>query len=71
MTYEIILTLCIAIIAFHPKKWPMIAYHMARALRFIKLYKERAIAFFQQQVDLYQLEENKKKASKADQEYET
>ena len=69
-TGEILLILLITVLIFKPSKWPMLAHHLAKGLRAIQRYKQHAQRFWQDQLDLYQLEENKKKAAAADKRYD-
>lgn len=69
-TGEILLTLLITVIVFKPSKWPMLAHHLAKGVRAIQRYKQHAQRFWQEQLDVYQFEENKKKAAAADRRYD-
>jgi Sec-independent protein translocase protein TatA len=66
---ELLLTLCITLFLFNPSKWPMLAHHAAKAWLFIQRIKQHALRFWKTQLDLYQLEENTKKAAAADKQY--
>ena len=70
MTGELLVIALVFMLAFNPSKWPMLVHHLAKALRVIQRYKHRAQEIWQQQLDLYQLEENKKKAADADTRYD-
>jgi len=69
MLGEFLLTIVIALLVIHPRKWPMLAHHIAQGIRLIARYKQQLIVSWQAQLNLYQLEENKKKAAIADEEY--
>jgi Sec-independent protein translocase protein TatA len=66
---ELLLTLVIALLVIHPRKWPTLAHHIAKCIQVLERYKQKSIEFWQAQLNLYQLEENKKKAAVADDEY--
>ena len=67
---ELLLIIVIAILVIHPKKWPMIAHHIAKSIQLLATYKQKAIQFWLIQLNRYQLEENNKKAAVADNEYQ-
>ena len=69
MLSELLLILIIALLVIHPRKWPMLAHHIAKALQLLDGYKQKAVAFWHSQLNRYQLEENKKKAAVADEQY--
>lgn len=66
---ELLLIFVVTLLAFHPKKWPMLAHHIAKGLRMVQRYKHKAHTFWEAQLSLYQLEENEKKAAYADEQY--
>ena len=67
---EIFLTLLVALIAFGPKKIPMIAQHLGQLMSFFYRYKRKLALFWQQQLDEQALQDNIKKAEKADRDYQ-
>lgn len=67
---ELILTLLVALFVFGPKKLPMLAYHLGKLFRRFNDYKQKMVVFWQQQVNEHQLQENTKKAEKADASYQ-
>ncbi|WP_133129871.1 Sec-independent protein translocase subunit TatA/TatB [Legionella yabuuchiae] len=67
---ELFLIVVVALIAFGPSKLPMLAHHLAKLhKRFVRLQQQFA-EFFQSQLNEHQLQENLKKADKADSEYQ-
>jgi sec-independent protein translocase protein TatB len=66
---ELLLTFIVALIVFGPSKLPMLATHLGMLMRKINQFKAHAAAFWQQQLNEIQLEENKRKAEKIDEEY--
>ena len=66
---ELLLTLLVALFVFGPKKLPMLAYHLGKLFGRFNEYKQKAVAFWQQQMNEQQLQENTKKAEKADANY--
>ena len=66
---ELLLTLLIALFVFGPKKLPMLAYHLGKLMGRLNGYKQQALAFWEEQINERQLQENTKKAEKADENY--
>ncbi|WP_298623818.1 twin-arginine translocase TatA/TatE family subunit [uncultured Legionella sp.] len=66
---ELLLTLIVALVVFGPSKLPMLATHLGMLIRRINQFKEQARLFWQQQLNQIQLEENKRKAEKVDEQY--
>lgn len=66
---ELLLIFIVALIAFGPKKLPMLAHHLGILLRHAAHYKQHITAFWQQQLREQQLQENIKKATQAEQKY--
>lgn len=67
---ELLLTLMVALIAFGPKKVPMIAQHLGQLVRCVHRYKRELTLFWQRQLDEQVLQDNIKKAEKADRDYQ-
>jgi sec-independent protein translocase protein TatB len=67
---ELLLTLLVALYVFGPKKLPMLAYHLGKFIGRINTYRQQVMDFWQQQVNEQQLQENIKKAEKADTSYQ-
>jgi len=64
-----LLILLVTLIVFGPQKLPMLASHLGLLMRRINKLKTTASIFWQQQLNEYQLEENKLKAQEADNHY--
>ena len=58
---ELLLTLIVALFVFGPKKLPMVAHHLGKLVGRLNGYKQQVSVFWQQQ-----LQENTRKAEKAD-----
>lgn len=69
MSMELLLIFIVALIAFGPKKLPMLATHLGIMMRKLHQLKVQAARFWQQQVNEYQLQENQRKADEADKQY--
>lgn len=69
MSAELLVICVVAIIVFGPNKLPMLAQHLGLALRRLEQFKGEASKVWQQQLNQLQLQENKRKAEKADQHY--
>lgn len=67
---ELLLTLLVGLFVFGPKKLPMLAYHLGKLWARLNGYKQKIHTFWQQQINEQQLQENIKKAQKADENYE-
>ena len=67
---ELFITMLVALVVFGPKKLPMVARHLGLLLGRFNHYKQQAAMFWQQQLKEQQLQENIKKAQKADASYE-
>ena len=68
---ELLLVFIVALVVFGPKKLPILATHLGILLRHINKVKARASVFWQQQVNEFQLQENQRKAEKADEQYKS
>ena len=68
-TGELLLTFIVAILVFGPKKLSMLAYHLGKLVSRFNQYKQQALVFWRQQLSEQQLQENIKKAEKADNHY--
>ena len=66
---ELLLIMLVAIIVFGPSKLPMLANHLGKLLRHLNLLKQQAHEFWQTHMNEQQLQENQRKAEKADQVY--
>lgn len=69
-TGELLLTLLVALLVFGPDKLPMLAKHLGQFIRCLDRYKQQAHAIWQQQLNEQQLQENTRKAQKADAVYQ-
>lgn len=69
MSMELLVIFIVALIAFGPKKLPMLATHLGLLMRQLQQWKSQAQAFWQQQLSEYQLQENQRKAEEADKQY--
>lgn len=69
MNMELLVIFIVALIVFGPKKLPMLATHLGLLFRQIHRWKAQATAFWQQQLNEHQLQENKRKAEEADKYY--
>jgi len=67
---ELLLVLIVALIVFGPSKLPMLATHLALLMRKVNQFREHCSSLWQQQLNELQLQENLKKAKKADEHYE-
>ncbi len=67
---ELLLTLVVALLVFGPKKLPMVANHLGKLFGRIHHYKRQLTDIWQQQLNEHQLQENIKKAHKADTDYQ-
>ena len=63
---ELLLTLIVALFVFGPKKLPMVAHHLGKLVGRLNGYKQQVSVFWQQQLNEQQLQENTRKAEKAD-----
>lgn len=69
MSMELLVIFIVALIAFGPKKLPMLATHLGLLMSQLQQWKTQAQAFWQQQLNEYQLLENQRKAEEADKHY--
>jgi Tat protein translocase TatB subunit len=69
MSSELLVIIIVALIVFGPQKLPMLATHLGLLVRKISQFKAQAAVFWQQQLKEYQLQENTRKAEKADKHY--
>jgi Sec-independent protein translocase protein TatA len=69
MTAEFFLILLVAVLAFGPKKLPMLAAHLGLVMRQIDHYKNQVALIWRQQIQQLQLEENQIRAEEADKQY--
>ena len=69
MSMELLVIFSVALIAFGPKKLPMLATHLGLLMRQLQQWKAQAQAFWQLQLNEYQLLENQRKAEEADKQY--
>ncbi len=67
---ELLLTLVVALTVFGPKKLPMVAHHLGQWASRFNRFKQQAAAFWQQQQNEQQLQDNIRKAQKADAGYQ-
>lgn len=68
---ELLLTLLVALMVFGPNKLPMLAQHLGQLLHQYNRFKEKVHLFWQVQLSEQQLQENIKKAQRADEMYLT
>ncbi|WP_165474888.1 twin-arginine translocase TatA/TatE family subunit [Legionella sp. PL877] len=66
MSGELLLTLFVAIVVFGPNKLPMLAEHLGKLFRQFNKLKQQATTFWRNQLNEQQLQENTRKAEKAD-----
>ena len=66
---ELLVILIVAFIVFGRKKLPMLATHLGLLVRKFHQLKAQAVALWQQQLDVLQLQENQRKAKEADEQY--
>ncbi|CEG58970.1 Sec-independent protein translocase subunit TatA/TatB [Legionella fallonii] len=66
---ELLLTFIVALIVFGPSKLPMLATHLGLLVRKINQIKVQAAAFWQQQLNEHQLNENQRRAAQGDEQY--
>ena len=66
---ELLLTLIVALVVFGPKKLPMVAHHLGQLTGRLNGYKQQVQTLWQQELNEQQLQENIKKAQKADASY--
>jgi Sec-independent protein translocase protein TatA len=69
MTAEFFLILLVAVLAFGPKKLPMLAAHLGLVMRQIDHHKNQVALIWRQQIQQLQLEENQIRAEEADKQY--
>lgn len=69
MSGQLLLIFLVSLVVFGPTKLPMLANHLGVLLRQVNKMKEQAAAFWQQQINEYQLHENELKAKLADEQY--
>ena len=67
---ELLLTLMVALIAFGPKKLPMLAHHLGRLAARLNVYQQQWTKFYEAERHAHQLQENIKKAAAAELEYQ-
>ncbi|MBA2655400.1 MAG: twin-arginine translocase TatA/TatE family subunit [Tatlockia sp.] len=63
---ELLLSFCVALIVFGPKKLPMLAEHLGKLLRYLDYCKKQVSLFWQKQLAEQQLQENIRKAEQAE-----
>ena len=66
MTSELLLIALIALLVFHPKKWPMVIRHAGILINRLKSYQARLHAFWTAQWAEVTLLDHEKKAKEAD-----
>lgn len=66
---ELMLILLVALLAFGPSKLPMLARHLAWAVKKAHAFRQQLSEMWQQQLKEAQLLDNTRKAQKADREY--
>lgn len=69
MSAELLVIFIVALIVFGPEKLPMLARHLGLLVRQFNRLKAHAATLWQQQLNEYQLQENKRKAEEADKQY--
>ena len=63
---QLLLTLLVALLVFGPSKLPMLAQHLGRLMAQLDHYKQNVQTLWQKQLNEQQLQENSRKAHKAD-----
>lgn len=66
MTAELVLIFLVALIVLGPSKLPMVAEHFAKSIRFFNQLKQEWLALWDAKMHKLTLEENERKAKKAD-----
>lgn len=69
MSSELLLIFLVALMVFGPSKLPMLAHHLGKLMKRFEQYKQKLSVFWEEQVNEHQLQENIKKAQKADKAY--
>ncbi len=67
---ELLLILLVALLVFGPAKLPMLAQHLGKFMKRMNHAKNQLSAFWNEQLQEHQLQENIKKAEKADAHYQ-
>ena len=70
MVSEWLVILIVALVAFGPKRLPMLASHLYKAWMQLQACKQQLLQFWQKQWLEQQLLENQKRAEEADKAYE-
>lgn len=63
---ELLIIFIVALVVFGPSKLPMLAAHLATLVGFLAERQQLITKFWQEQVNVCQLQDNEKKASQAD-----
>ena len=69
MSSELFLILVVALLVFSPNKLPMLATHLGSLIHRLNKLKTQASLLWEQQLKELRLEENKRKATDADKQY--
>lgn len=69
MSGELVLIVIVSLVVFGPKKLPMLASHLGLVMRQITTWKSKLELLWDKQIKELQLQENQKKAEKADKHY--
>ncbi|MFC3908259.1 twin-arginine translocase TatA/TatE family subunit [Legionella dresdenensis] len=69
MSGELLVVLAVAIVVFGPEKLPMLAEHVAKAVKKFNQLKNQANQLWQAELARQQLQENQRKAEQADSVY--
>ena len=70
-TGELLLIAFVALVVFGPNRLPTLARQLAKFFKRVNHYKQQFYQFLEIQSLTQQLEENQKKAAKADEQYQT
>jgi sec-independent protein translocase protein TatB len=66
---ELLIIAIVALVAFGPSKLPMLASHLATCMKLVTSWQQKFAEFWQSQLNEHQLQDNLKKAQKADEQY--
>lgn len=66
---ELLVILIVMLIVIRPEKLPLAAHHLGYIWKHLHHLKAKAVLFWQNQLNEYQLEENQKKAQQGDKLY--
>lgn len=67
---QLLLTMLVALLVFGPSKLPMLAQHLGQLMSKLNKYKQQAANLWQTQLNEQHLQENERRAFKADASYQ-